>query len=443
MSPERQACAPAPKRGGTANHVDWEARAERLLRTTSRVLRAAQPPAPLETVALADGAPAIESSAPQMALPWVGQWCCSRCGATVAGTLDLHEQPTARRLTIMCTSCGVQRETLALPAIRAKRGETGSLPLVIQCRCPECGGALPGRAFTRQGVVWVEMTCPTHGYTRDRIETDPHLFLELLASERPDPGPSGPALNVVALDPDDARGVHGKGVAAALDHARESGERVCLTTTINRALNRDQIGPLFEFAVENVDAIAALLYQPVTFPECVSLQQLADQRYTLGELARALAERSGADVGRDFMPLGRLAPIPAALGLARQHATIVRAAAGRWSVGAYFVVGAGRRATALGRVFHLPRLLDVAADAAARLARLGAARRLAFLDRARLVLRLGGCVRRVTRETRWLPLTLFRAWRVLTEAEPVANAPRLLLVAGVQPPDRYRFALPR
>jgi hypothetical protein len=299
------------------------------------------------------------------------------------------------------------------------------------------------------------MTCPRHGYFRDRAETDPHLFAELLAAPPVALTPDGPSLSVVVIDPEDERGAGGSGVAAAVEHARASGERVCLTTTINRAVNRDRIGPLFEFAVANVDAVAALVFQPVTFAERVSLQQLADQRYTLGELARAIAVRSGADVGRDFLPLASLAAIPAVLGLERQHATIARASAGRWSLGAYFVVGAGGRPTPLGRFFHLRRLLDIAHETASRVARRGGAGAMTVWDRIRLGFQIAGCLRRAARETRWLPLRLLRSWRALRD-EPRRAASvvsrsgassssdlRLLLVAGVQSPDRYRFALPQ
>lgn len=404
--------------------------------------------APVEAAALSRGAAAEARAGAAPPLPWAGQWCCVRCGATVAGIASLASDMRAVRLELTCPTCGSYAEVLSRPRDGVVLGASARAmePLLIECQCPECAATLHGRAFVRRGVVWVEMSCPRHGYFRDRVETDPHLFAELLAAPPPAPPPDGPALSVVTIDPQDDRGVAGSGVAAAVEHARASGERVCLTTTINRAVNRDQIGPLFEFAVANVDAIAALVFQPVMFAERISLQQLADQRYTLGELARAIAARSGADVGRDFLPLASLAAIPAVLGLARQHATIARASAGRWSLGAYFVVGAGGRPTPLGRFFHLRRLLDVAHETAGRVARRGGARAMTVWDRIRLGFQIAGCVRRAARETRWLPLRLLRSWRALRE-EPnrpaSASDLRLLLVAGVQSPDRYRFALPQ
>ncbi|HUK87723.1 MAG TPA: radical SAM protein, partial [Terriglobales bacterium] len=57
--------------------------------------------------------------------------------------------------------------------------QTG-LPKFTRSLCPECKGAvtLEARLFEEDGKVWMEKTCPEHGYFRDLYYSDVKLYLK-------------------------------------------------------------------------------------------------------------------------------------------------------------------------------------------------------------------------------------------------------------------------
>jgi hypothetical protein len=50
------------------------------------------------------------------------------------------------------------------------------LPRTVESLCPECGAIILGRYFVEDQKVWIEKTCPEHGYVRDIVNSDPVLF---------------------------------------------------------------------------------------------------------------------------------------------------------------------------------------------------------------------------------------------------------------------------
>jgi uncharacterized radical SAM superfamily Fe-S cluster-containing enzyme len=52
------------------------------------------------------------------------------------------------------------------------------LPKTVETLCPDCGKNIVGRVFDWQGDVYMEKTCPDHGYVKDRVTTNTELFLK-------------------------------------------------------------------------------------------------------------------------------------------------------------------------------------------------------------------------------------------------------------------------
>ena len=46
------------------------------------------------------------------------------------------------------------------------------LPRTVESLCPQCGAIVLGRYFVANGAVFVEKTCPEHGYFRDCVNSD-------------------------------------------------------------------------------------------------------------------------------------------------------------------------------------------------------------------------------------------------------------------------------
>ncbi len=52
------------------------------------------------------------------------------------------------------------------------------LPRTVETLCPECSCVILGRYYEHDGEVWIEKTCPDHGYCRDKISSDVKLYLK-------------------------------------------------------------------------------------------------------------------------------------------------------------------------------------------------------------------------------------------------------------------------
>ena len=97
-----------------------------------------------------------------------------------------------------------------------------------------------------------------------------------------------------------------------IDNLRKADIDVVLVTTIVNSVNNEQVGPILDFAVENIEAVTTVAYQPVSFTgrdEDISDEDRIEQRYTLSHLAHDLAKHTGyLDPMRDFFPLSALGP---------------------------------------------------------------------------------------------------------------------------------------
>jgi uncharacterized radical SAM superfamily Fe-S cluster-containing enzyme len=50
------------------------------------------------------------------------------------------------------------------------------LPRTVETLCPECSCVILGRYYEHDGQVWIEKTCPEHGYVRDKVSSDAELY---------------------------------------------------------------------------------------------------------------------------------------------------------------------------------------------------------------------------------------------------------------------------
>jgi uncharacterized radical SAM superfamily Fe-S cluster-containing enzyme len=130
-------------------------------------------------------------------LPWKGAWQCAGCGETVPGQLAYDADEDAIYLETACPSCGAGREhhhdvlfVKERPGRdrphQPQRTHKGApirpvvqeLPKTVETLCPECRCVILGRYYVRDDIVWIEKTCPEHGYFRDKINTDVALYLK-------------------------------------------------------------------------------------------------------------------------------------------------------------------------------------------------------------------------------------------------------------------------
>jgi len=67
---------------------------------------------------------------------------------------------------------------------------------------------------------------------------------------------------------------------------------IVFVPTIVRGLNDDQVWPILHYALENMDVVRGVNYQPVAFTGRISSEELAKGRYTLPDLAKDMEKQS-------------------------------------------------------------------------------------------------------------------------------------------------------
>jgi len=138
-----------------------------------------------------------------------------------------------------------------------------------------------------------------------------------------------------------------------VENCRRLDYKICLVPTIIRTVNDDQVGPIFQFAVENVDVVNAISYQPVCFSGRIDPKERMEQRYTLGDLAHDIAAASGAVAERDFYPLSIVMPLSQFLEAATGNPKIKASCHTECAFGTYFFVSEDKQA------YPFPQVLDI------------------------------------------------------------------------------------
>ena len=142
---------------------------------------------------------------------------------------------------------------------------------------------------------------------------------------------------------------------AAIENCRRTDIKICLVPTIIKTVNDDQVGPIFRFAVDNIDVISAISYQPVCFTGRIDQDERLRQRYTLGDLAHDIAAASGALVYRDFYPLSIVMPLSQLLEAITGDPKIKASCHTECALGSYFFVSPDKK------VYPFPQVLDIEA----------------------------------------------------------------------------------
>ncbi|HKD11029.1 MAG TPA: radical SAM protein, partial [Thermoanaerobaculia bacterium] len=99
----------------------------------------------------------------------------------------------------------------------------------------------------------------------------------------------------------------------AIENLRKHGVDITLVTTIVNTVNNDQVGAILAFAIENIDKINAVAFQPVSFTgrdEDIDDETRTRQRYTLSHLAHDVKTQAGiGEPMRDWYPLSASGPL--------------------------------------------------------------------------------------------------------------------------------------
>jgi len=140
----------------------------------------------------------------------------------------------------------------------------------------------------------------------------------------------------------------------AIEHARAAGLRVVLVPTVVKSVNDHEIGDIIRFALDNLDVINGISFQPVSFTGRISYEERVKQRFTLADLAAAVKEQTGyLEPYRDWYPLSFVSPLSKLMERVSGRPTMTISCHGDCGVGAY-VISDGH-----GTVVPITKFVDI------------------------------------------------------------------------------------
>ena len=140
---------------------------------------------------------------------------------------------------------------------------------------------------------------------------------------------------------------------ATIENCRQLDIKVCLVPTLLRGVNDGQVPEIFQFAVDNIDVVSAISWQPVSFTGRISIEQREKHRYTLGDLALDLGKIPGVVPLRDMYPIGVTVPLSNLLEAITGNPKIRASAHPACAFGTYFLVSPE------GAAYPFPAVIDI------------------------------------------------------------------------------------
>jgi uncharacterized radical SAM superfamily Fe-S cluster-containing enzyme len=139
-----------------------------------------------------------------------------------------------------------------------------------------------------------------------------------------------------------------------IEHARAAGLRVVLVPTLAKGINDHEIGAIVKFALDNLDVINGISFQPVSFTGRISYEERINQRFTLADLAWAVKEQTSyLEPYRDWYPLSFISPLQKLMERLSGRPTMTISCHNDCGVGAY-VISDGR-----GTVVPITKFVDI------------------------------------------------------------------------------------
>jgi uncharacterized radical SAM superfamily Fe-S cluster-containing enzyme len=153
----------------------------------------------------------------------------------------------------------------------------------------------------------------------------------------------------------------------AIENLHAAGVDVTLVVTIVNSVNNDQVGPIIRFAIENIDKVNAVSFQPVSFTgrdEHLDRATRERWRYTLSHLAHDVKAQTGVtEPLRDWYPLSASGPLSDFTdnlrGLESQWGSLKCGCHPNCGIGTMFLVHEKtRQAVPLAEVFDTDQILE-------------------------------------------------------------------------------------
>jgi uncharacterized radical SAM superfamily Fe-S cluster-containing enzyme len=144
----------------------------------------------------------------------------------------------------------------------------------------------------------------------------------------------------------------------AIENIRKAGMKICFVPTIVRGVNDHQVGDIVRLAIDKIDCVSAISFQPVSFTGRINRRELEEKRYTMSDLAHDVHRQTGiCDPYEDWFPLACVTPFSKLVSALRGELTTHLSCHPHCSLGTYLFVGADKKAVPVTRFIDVGAML--------------------------------------------------------------------------------------
>jgi uncharacterized radical SAM superfamily Fe-S cluster-containing enzyme len=150
---------------------------------------------------------------------------------------------------------------------------------------------------------------------------------------------------------------------AAVRAVEQTNMRIVLVPTIMSSVNVDQLGPIFQFALQHSRIITGISIQPAADVGRIEAGDRAIEPFNLAAMAREFSEQTGLTrFPDDWFPLNSIALLSRAIERVRDEKTHPPLSDAHCSIGTFFYVDDNNKPFCLSSFFDLGRFLRSMAD---------------------------------------------------------------------------------
>jgi uncharacterized radical SAM superfamily Fe-S cluster-containing enzyme len=136
--------------------------------------------------------------------------------------------------------------------------------------------------------------------------------------------------------------------------------KIVFVPTIVKGLNDHQLGDIVRIAIENIDTVSGISFQPVAFTGRIAKKELEEKRFTLPDLAFAISDQTGiTDKYHDWFPLSCVTPFSKLIAALENRGVPTISCHPHCSLGTYFFVDEkSKKAVPVTQFVDIPGMLQ-------------------------------------------------------------------------------------
>ena len=173
-----------------------------------------------------------------------------------------------------------------------------------------------GEPTVRKDLVELIKLAKEEGFSHTQIATNGVRLARLpsLAQELKDAGLNTVYLQFDGVTEEPYLEIRQKDLLAtklkAIENCRKANLGIVLVPTLLKGINDDQIGDILKFAIDNVDIIRGVNFQPVSFAGRTPADEVEAQRVTVPDFTEMVEEQTDSQITvEDFYPASCVTPI--------------------------------------------------------------------------------------------------------------------------------------